>query len=457
MAENVNKKQLIVIGGGPGGYVAAIKAAQAGQKVTLIEKNKLGGTCLNFGCMATKCFLKSAHSYFECDEMARYGITVDDADFDIGQIVRYKDSVVSKLVGGVTMLMAKNRIEVINGEAFFVDSETIAVGDNLYGFDNLIIAAGSDVAKLSLPNVDEANVLYSHDVLSIDHVPESVTIIGGGVVAIEFAEFFGCLGTEVTVLEMMPRLVPGMDPEISAAVERILKKKGVKICTGAKVTGIKKGEVTYEKDGKTAVSSTEGIVIAIGRVPNLGSLKLENAGITYTAKGIDVDEYLRTKVPNIYAIGDTIPTTQLAAVSSDEGTVAVKNILGEKAVMDYSRIPVCVFTEPQAASVGLTEAEAKEQGIPVKVGKFPMMASGRATAENVSEGFVKVVARQDTEQVLGVQIVGPYATELISMCGMAIYMELTLEELIENYYPHPTIGEAVMEAAMATRGKAVHC
>ena len=456
MAENLNKRQLIVIGGGPGGYVAAIKAAQSGLKVTLVEKKRVGGTCLNVGCMATKCLLKSAHSLFECDEMARYGITVDDANFDIRQIIKYKDTVVNKLVGGVTMLLAKNRVEVINGEASFVDDSTIAVGDQQYEFENLIIAAGSDVAKLPLPGLEEAGVIYSHDALSIDHVPDSICIIGGGVVAVEFAEFFSCLGSEVSILEMMPRLVPAMDPEISAAVERILKKKGAAVYTGAKVTDIKKGLVTFEKNGQPMSVAADDILVAIGRVPNLGSLKLENTGIKFSDKGIEVDQFLRTSVPNVYAIGDTIPTTQLAAVSSDEGTVAVKNILGREEVMDYSRIPVCVFTEPQAASVGMTEAEAKEKGIPYKVGKFPMLASGRATTENVSEGFVKIVARSDTEQVLGIQMVGPYVTELVSLCSMAIYMELTLEELIENYYPHPTIGEAIMEAAMAARGKAVH-
>ena len=229
MAENLNKRQLIVIGGGPGGYVAAIKAAQSGLKVTLVEKKRVGGTCLNVGCMATKCLLKSAHSFFECDEMARYGITVDDANFDIRQIIKYKDTVVNKLVGGVTMLLAKNRVEVINGEASFVDDSTIAVGDQQYEFENLIIAAGSDVAKLPLPGLEEAGVIYSHDALSIDHVPDRICIIGGGVVAVEFAEFFSCLGSEVSILEMMPRLVPAMDPEISAAVERILKKKGAAV------------------------------------------------------------------------------------------------------------------------------------------------------------------------------------------------------------------------------------
>ena len=200
MAENLNKRQLIVIGGGPGGYVAAIKAAQAGLKVTLVEKKRVGGTCLNVGCMATKCFLKSAHSFYECDEMARYGVTVDDADFDIHQIVKYKDAVVNKLVGGVTMLLAKNRVEVINGEASFLDDSTIIVGDQKYEFENLIIAAGSDVARLPLPGLDEAGVIYSHDALSIDHVPNSICIIGGGVVAVEFAEFFSCLGSEVSML-----------------------------------------------------------------------------------------------------------------------------------------------------------------------------------------------------------------------------------------------------------------
>jgi dihydrolipoamide dehydrogenase len=241
MANQINERQLIIIGGGPGGYVAAIKAAQAGQKVALFEKNKLGGTCLNVGCMATKCMLKSAHSFLACDEMALYGVTVDDAVFDINRAVKYKQSVVDKLVGGVTMLMAKNRVEVIHDEASFLDDGTVEAGGKKYSFENLIIAAGSDAARPPISGLEEAGVLYSHDALSIDHVPKSIAIIGGGVVAVEFAEFFGSLGSEVTVIEMMPRLVPGMDPDLGAAVQRILFRKGVKVYTDARVTGIEKG------------------------------------------------------------------------------------------------------------------------------------------------------------------------------------------------------------------------
>lgn len=456
MANQKAERQLIVVGGGPGGYVAAIKAAQAGLKVTLIEKNRLGGTCLNVGCMATKCLLKSAHSFLSCDEMARYGVTVDDAVFDIGRTVQYKNAVVNKLVGGVSGLMAKNRVEVINGAASFVDDGTVEVDGTQYAFEKLIIAAGSDVAKPPIPGLDEAGVLYSHDALSIDHVPKSIVIIGGGVVAMEFAEFFTCIGSEVTVIEMMPRLIPGMDPELGDAVQRFMTKKGVTVYTGAKVTGIEKGKVTFEQSGSVKTVQSQDILVAIGRVPGLSGLKLENTGIKYSASGIEVDQYLETSVPGIYAIGDAIPTTQLAAVASDEGAVAVANILGGKKKMDYGRVPACVFIEPQIASVGMTENEAREKGIDIRVGKFPMLASGRSMVENVSDGFVKIVARAGTEQVLGVQLIAPYATELVSLCSLAISMEATLEELIENFYPHPTVGESIKEAAMAARGKAVH-
>jgi dihydrolipoamide dehydrogenase len=456
MANQRAERQLIVVGGGPGGYVAAIKAAQAGLKVTLIEKKRLGGTCLNVGCMATKCLLKSAHSYLSCDEMARYGVTVDDAVFDIGRTVKYKNAVVDRLVGGISGLLAKNRVEVITGAANFVDDGTVEADGVQYTFQNLIIAAGSDVAKPPIPGLEEAGVLYSHDALSIDHVPKSIVIIGGGVVAMEFAEFFNCIGSEVTVIEMMPRLIPGMDPELGDMVQRFMAKKGVTVYTGAKVTGIERGRVTFEQAGAAKTVQAGDILVAIGRVPNLTALKLENTGIKHSASGIEVDPYLQTSVPGIYAIGDAIPTTQLAAVASDEGAIAVANILGGKKKMDYGRVPACVFIEPQIASVGMTESEAREKGIDIRVGKFPMLASGRSMVENVSDGFVKIVARANTEQVLGVQLVAPYATELVSLCSLAISMEATLEELIENFYPHPTIGEAIKEAAMAARGKAVH-
>jgi dihydrolipoamide dehydrogenase len=284
----------------------------------------------------------------------------------------------------------------------------------------------------------------------------SIAIIGGGVVSMEFAEFFSSIGSEVTVIEMMPELLPAMDRELGAAANRIMTQKGVTVYTGAKVTGIEKGKVTFERNGASGTVSSQDILVAIGRVPSLGSLKLENTNIKFSSSGIAVDGSLRTNVPNIYAIGDTIPTTQLAAVASDEGSVAVANITGKGKKMDYSRIPSCVFIEPQIASVGMSEEEAREKGVDYKVGKFPMAASGKAMVENVTEGFVKIIAAAGTEQVLGVHMVAPDATELVSLCSLAISMEATLEELIENYYPHPTVGEAIMEAALAARGKAVH-
>lgn len=456
MSSMANARQVIVIGGGPGGYVAAIKASQAGRKVTLIERNRVGGTCLNVGCIATKCLLNAAHCFASCDSMSRYGVTVDDAAFSIQRAVKYKNTVVDKLVGGVAYLLAKNGVEIINGTAGFLNDETLAVNGEEFGFEHLIIAAGSDAARPPIPGLEASGALYSHDALSIDHVPERITIIGGGVVSMELAEFFSSVGSAVTVIEMMPELLPAMDGELGAAAGRIMRNKGVAVFTGASVTGIERGRVTFEKDGAISTVASSDILVAVGRVPNLKSLRLENTSIGFSKSGITVDDFLRTSVPNIYAVGDAIPTSQLAAVASDEGAVAAANIAGGNRRMDYGRVPSCVFTQPQIATVGMSEEAAREKGIDYRVGKFPMSASGRAMVENVSEGFVKIIAKAGTEQVLGLHIVAPDATELISLGSLAIGMEATLEELIENYYPHPTVGEAVMEAALAARGKAVH-
>ena len=456
MDSKAKARQLIVIGGGPGGYVAAIKASQEGQKVMLIEKNRIGGTCLNAGCIATKCLLNSAHSFAACDTMAAYGVTVEDAVFSIDRAVKYKDSVVDKLVSGVAYLLEKHRVEVINGTAAFCDDRTIEVNGEKFTFENLIIAAGSDVLRPSIPGIETGGVMYSHDALSIGHVPESLAIIGGGVVSMEFAEFFSSIGTRVTVVEMMPEILPGMDRELGAAVRQVMTRKGVSVYTGVKVTGIEKGGVIFEKDGAGGCVQAQDILVAIGRGPSLDSLKLENTGIQFSKNGIQVDGFLRTAVPNIYAIGDALSTTQLAAVASDEGGVAVANIVGGHRKMDYSRVPSCVFIEPQAASVGMSEEEAKEKGVAYKVGRFPIAASGKAMVVRQSDGFVKVVAEAETGQVLGVHMLAPDAAELIGLCSLAICLEATLDELIETYYPHPTVGEAIREAAMAAKGRAVH-
>lgn len=451
----MENKELIVIGGGPGGYVSAIRASQLGIKVTLIEKGELGGTCLNVGCIPTKALLKSAHLYNDTKNTSAFGVDVQGATFDLARIIRRKETVVKRLTGGVGMLLKKNKVEVIKGEASFKNDSTVTVNGQDYAFKNAVIACGSKPARVPIPGIDGPNVIFSTEALDLASVPPSLAVIGGGVIAVEFASIFNSFGSEVTIVEMMPNILPLIDDELSASLRKVLEKENIRIHTGARVQEIRDGAVTFSKDGETKEVECGTVLVAVGRSPALEGLILNNTSIEYDQKGIKVNEYMQTSVPNVYAIGDAVPTPQLAHVATKEGTVAVEHIAGSRARMRYNAIPSCVYTVPEVASVGMTEAEAEKGGIQYTVGRFPLMASGKATVEGAGAGFVKIIAGEDDE-IIGVHIMAPHASEMIFQASLAMSMEATVEELIQAIYPHPTISESVLEAALSVRGEAIH-
>lgn len=452
----MEEKDLVIIGGGPGGYVPAIKAAQKGIKVTLIEEDELGGTCLNRGCIPTKALLKSAHMFESLNKTKNFGISVENPKFEISEAVKWKERVVKRLTAGVKSLLAKNNVEVINGRAVFTANNKLEVNGSQLVFKNAIIAAGSVPIKLPIPGIDKPHVVYSKEALNLTELPQKLVIIGGGVIGVEFADIFGSAGSEVTIIEMMPRILPVMDEEISTTLEKVLKSKGIQILTQTKVVEIKDNSVVVEQGDSRKEIECEKLLVAVGRKPNLENLGLDKTDIHFDKKGIKVNEYMETNVSGIYAVGDVIPTPQLAHVATDEGLTAVKNILGDRQKMKYNAVPYCVYTNPEAASAGKTEDELKKEGVGYKVGRFPLMANGKAMVDGVREGFVKVLAGEKYEEVLGIHIIAPNASEMIHQACTAITLEATLDELIETIYPHPTIGEAVLEAALGAKDKPLH-
>lgn len=450
-------KELIIIGGGPGGYVPAIRAAQLGMKVTVIEKeDKMGGTCLNVGCIPTKSLLKSAHLFQSTKNMANFGVQVENPTFHLDDAMKWKNTAVSQLTGGVAMLMGKNKIEVVKGEARFENSQTISVDGESMTFDNLIIAAGSVPAVPPIPGVDLDHVINSTQALDLKALPKQIAVIGGGVIAIEFADIFRSLGCQVTILEMQPEILPLVDRETAQALRKSMTRQGVTIHVDAKVVEINNNAVVFEKDGEIQQVECDTVLLAAGRVPALSALNLDKAGIEYNKQGIVVDTSMKTNVKGVYAVGDIIATPQLAHVASDEGIVAVENIAGNPKNMRYNAIPSCVYTNPEVATVGLTEEQAKAQNIDYKVGKFPLVGNGKAMVEGATNGFVKVLTDQLGDEVLGIHIMGPNASEMIFQGSLGLSMEVSLEEFVDAVYPHPSVSEAVMEAALATINRAIH-
>lgn len=454
--KSMEKKELIVIGGGPGGYVAAIKASQKGLKVTLIEKAELGGTCLNVGCIPTKALLKSAHLYNATKDSSQFGVDINGANFNLPNAMLWKNRAVKKLTSGVGVLLKKNNVEVIKGSAVLKDNKTVEVNGEIFTFENLIIATGSKPIFLPIPGVNDERVIDSTQALNIRKLPEKIVIIGGGVVAIEFATIFSNVDCHVTVIEMMPEILPSIDSEVAKTLHKLLSKKKIQIITGAKVVEITKKTVVFSKDGQNQEIDSDMILMAAGRKPELVGLELKNTDIIFSPKGIQVNEQMQTNVLGVYAIGDAVPTPQLAHVASKEGIIAIDNITGKQVAMNYTRIPSCVFTEPEIACIGVTENEAKKLGIDYIVGKFPLIASGKATSDGANDGFIKIIVSKEDEEILGVHIMAPHASEMICQASLALTMEATIEEMIEAIYPHPTISESILEATLAARGEAIH-
>lgn len=458
---------LVVIGGGPGGYVAAIRGAQLGMRVALIEKEKLGGVCLNIGCIPTKALLRNAELLHLLKHASEFGISFDNLRVDFGAAIRRSRRIAERLSKGVEFLMKKNKIEVLNGEGRLLSPRKIGIfadgqAKGEVEAENLILATGSRPKLIPGLPIDGRRVLTSNEALLLEEAPQSITLIGAGAVGVEFADIYNAYGIEVTLIEMLPRVLPVEDTEISDLLAKAFVKKGIRIMTGALVQGVEVGAdrvVLQLKKGEAVEElSTEAVLVAVGRVPNTEGIGLEEAGISLDRGSfIQVDEKLQTTVSNVYAIGDCIGPPLLAHKAMHEGVLVVEEIAGiGRGRLDHRRIPNCTYCEPQVASIGLTEEEAREQGFKIKVGRFPFQANGKALAMGSPEGLVKVIADSETGEILGVHIIGPEATELIALAGSAMTLEATPEAIAHVIHAHPTLSEAFAEANLAILGRAVH-
>lgn len=456
---------VVIIGGGPGGYVSAIKAAHLGLKAVLVEKDKLGGVCLNKGCIPTKALVSTAEVLNHIQRAGEFGIQVKDYSFDFPAIMKRKDLITRRLSSGVEQLMKANQVRIVRGEGQIIEPGTVEILDadgqkEIIKTKNIIIATGSSVMKLPIPGLDVEGVITSDEALSLSELPSRMLIIGGGVVGIEFAGIFKALGVEVTVVEMLPRILLPIDEEIARRLTQILKRKGIEILTDCKVKGIKKNNQNLEvlvstSEGEKKLE-TEKVLLAAGRVPELGNIDVQGLGIELDGRAIMVDEKMRTNIPGIYAVGDVVGKIMLAHVASREGIVAVENISGKEVLMDYRAVPNCVFSMPEVASVGLTEEEARKENNNIKVSKFPFMANGKALGMGETEGMVKIIADGDTLELLGLHILGVHASDLIAEGTLALSMEATAEEIINTIHAHPTLAETIAEAAEGIIGKPIH-
>lgn len=467
---------VVILGGGTGGYVAAIRAAQLGLKTAVVEKEKLGGTCLHKGCIPSKALLRSAEVYRTAREADQFGVETAGVSLNFEKVQQRKQAVVDKLAAGVNHLMKKGKIDVYTGYGRILGPSifsplpgTISV-ERGNGEENdmlipkqVIIATGSRPRMLPGLEVDGKSVLTSDEALQMEELPQSIIIVGGGVIGIEWASMLHDFGVKVTVIEYADRILPTEDLEISKEMESLLKKKGIQFITGAKVlpdTMTKTSDdisIQAEKDGETVTYSAEKMLVSIGRQANIEGIGLENTDIVTENGMISVNESCQTKESHIYAIGDVIGGLQLAHVASHEGIIAVEHFAGlNPHPLDPTLVPKCIYSSPEAASVGFTEDEAKANGHNVKIGKFPFMAIGKALVYGESDGFVKIVADRDTDDILGVHMIGPHVTDMISEAGLAKVLDATPWEVGQTIHPHPTLSEAIGEAALAADGKAIH-
>ncbi len=452
---------IAIIGGGPGGYVAAIKAAQLGAKVALFERDAIGGVCLNVGCIPTKTLLNTAKIYQQIQNASTFGIdlgSVDTMKIDWPGLMSRKEKVVRKLVKGVEQLLKKNQVDVYPYEAKVVSKNKIQYAEGEIACESLIIATGSSNAFPPIDGLKEAresgNLLDSTGILSIDGVPESLVILGGGFIAVEFATFFSSIGTTVTMLQRSDQILTGQDQDVRDTIQKHLKKTGVNIRTGTEIIKIDGPSVQYrDAKGEKEIEGTY-ILASLGRRPNLSGI--ESLSLELNKKGIRVDEHMRTSVEGVYAIGDVVGGYMLAHVASAEGIVAVENIMGASKTIDYGKVPSCIYSFPEVGMVGLTEEQAREQFDEVIVSTFPLAANGKALAEGESTGFVKIIAEADYGEVVGIHIVASHATDMIAEAVATMELEGTIYDLAKAIHPHPTLSEVVMEAAHGAVDQPIH-
>ena len=452
---------VLVIGGGPGGYVAAIRAAQLGAKVTLAERAEIGGTCLNRGCMPTKALLHSSEVYELATNSVDIGIIGRDVAVDWPRVQATRQSVSDKLTGGVRALMRANKVTVVEGEAKFTGPKTVKVGDKALDPDKIIIAVGSKPVMPPIPGLKECPAcIDSTACLKLDHIPESLVVIGGGVIGVELGSVYRRFGSKVSVLELQDRILPQMDGELAELAAAQLVAEGMDLRTGAKVTRVDTttngAAVHAEIGGKDTVFEAEKVLVCVGRSPNLEGLGLDKAGIAVEGGFIKVDKRLETSVPGVFAVGDCSGRLMLAHAAMAMGEAAAENAMGGEAGFNEDMSPACAYVGPEIAGVGYTEERAKELGIEYIVGRFPTSANGRSLVSGCTGGLIKVLAGPKFGEILGVHILAPSATELIEEAALAIRLEATLDELTDTIHCHPTVAEALREAALAAQKRAIH-
>jgi dihydrolipoamide dehydrogenase len=455
---------LLVIGAGPGGYHAAIRAAQLGLKTAVAEMGEVGGVCLNIGCIPTKALLHAGDQLHDARAAASFGLHYPEPKVEISELNRWKDGVVKKLTGGVGTLLKANRIDLYRGAAHFLDPHTVAVGETKVSAQHIIVAVGSEPATLAGFEVDGQQVVDSTGALQLpDPLPKRLLAIGGGAIGLEFAHIYNNLGCEVTVIEYTDQIVPGADQDASKALAKALSQRGITISTGTKATGLSRSggalTVTLEAaaGGQARQQSFDRVLVAVGRKPRSHTLNLAEVGVTVDARGfIPTDDRMRTNVPHIYAIGDVAGAPLLAHKAMKEGLVAAEVIAGKASSMDAVAIPNVVYTTPELATVGLSEAEAKARGYSVKIGSFPLSASGRAMTLNDTEGMVKMVSDAETDLLLGVHIVAPHGSDLLGEASLALEMAATVRDIALTIHAHPTLSETLLEAAENVHRQAIH-
>ncbi len=454
----------LVVGAGPGGYVAAIRAAQLGQKVTIVDKAELGGTCLNVGCIPSKALIQAGHLADQANGNEEMGIKTEKVSVDFTKVQEWKSGIVNRLTSGVESLLKGNKVDIAKGEVYFVDNNHAKVMDDkqsqTYTFKNCIIATGS--TPIEIPSFPfSERVLDSTGGLNLPEIPKSLVVIGGGYIGTELGSAYANFGTKVTIIEGEKDILGTFEKSMTAVVKKRLKKKDVDIVTSAMAKGVKETKdgvkVTYEAKGEEATVKADYVLVTVGRRPNTSEIGLEQVGIELDDRGlIKVDKQCRTNIDNIYAIGDIVAGLPLAHKASYEGKIAAEAISGKKSEVDYIAMPAVVFTDPEMASVGYTEKEAKDAGIEVKASKFPYAANGRALSLNETDGSLKLITRKEDGLVIGGQVVGANASDLIGELGLAIEAGMTAEDIALTIHAHPTLGEITMEAAEVSLGTPIH-
>ena len=456
------KHDIIIIGGGPAGYVSAIRGAQLGAEVHLIEQESLGGTCLNVGCIPTKVLLHTGEFYHKAVTAAVPGVK-SSAALDWPAAMAHKDAVVQRLTGGVSWLLQKNKVQLHTGRASVLPGLRVQVDGSTASetltADAILLATGSVNTALAFPGSELDGMLDSTAALSLQEPPKSITIVGGGVIGIEFATLFAHLGAEVAIVEMLPEILPLVDEEIAALLRQKLEATGVNIYTGARLVGVEKEGVLLsaqiDQGGQTVALRSEKILVAVGRRPNTAAMGLEELGVAMERGAVAVDADYQTNIPGLYAVGDCNAKLMLAHAAMEQGMAAIEHIMGLRANGHRSVVPSCVYASPEIASVGLTEKEIKEKRIPYSVGRFPLASNGKALIEG-EDGIIKILADQAYGEILGVHMIGPKVTELIAEAALCMNMEGTVDDLVRTVHAHPTVSEAVGEAAMAVLNRAIH-